>query len=66
MANLIFPTCTSNHGEGTLLEVHLAGSSQFYYTCISTGYISVDEMYMRYVATHVTWISVLFFTFRDE
>ena len=28
MANLIFPTGTSDDGEGTLLEVQLAGSTQ--------------------------------------
>ena len=28
MANLIFPTGTSDHGEGILLEVQLAGCTQ--------------------------------------
>ena len=29
MASLIFPTGTSDDGEGMLLEVQLAGSTQF-------------------------------------
>ena len=66
MAKLIFPTGTSDDGEGMLLEVQLAGSTQFYYTCISTRHISVDETYARYVATHVTQISVYSLHLEDE
>ena len=59
MANLIFPTGTADDDGGMLLEVHLAGSTQFYYIrSISTGYISVNKTYEHYVATHVTQISV--------
>ena len=61
MANLIFPTGTSDDGEGMLLKVQLAGSTQLLHMyCLSTGYISVDETYARYVATHVTRISVYY------
>ena len=51
-----------------LLEVQLPGSTQLYYACISTGYISVDETYVRYVAMHVDSNTDfhIFFTFRDE
>ena len=55
MVNLIFPTGTSVDGEGMLLEVQLARSTQLYYT-----YISVDDTYGHYVATHVTRISIYF------
>ena len=57
MANLIFPTGTSDDDGGMLLEVYLAGSTQFLprtYCSISTGYIFVDKMYARYVAMRVT------------
>ena len=50
MANLIFPTGITDDGEGCgegmLLEVQLAGSTQF---LLRTGYTSVNKTYVCYV-----------------
>ena len=56
MANLIFPTGTSDMMEVSLLSwIHSVFTM---HVRISTGYISVDKTYVHYVAMHVTWISV--------
>ena len=43
-----------------LLEVHLAGSTQFFITYVvyQLGIFLLVKMYAHYVATCVTWISV--------
>ena len=60
MANLIFPTGTYDDG-GMLLEVHLAGSTQFL-LCMYINWIYVflliKHNYAHYIATHVTRISI--------